>query len=34
MRSPLAPGRVGLRHMFTRSALYRDIKISTASPQS
>ena len=26
---PITEGRIGLRHMFTRSALYKDLKIST-----
>ena len=33
-RPPLAPGRIGLRHMFTRSPIYRDPKISTAPPEA
>jgi hypothetical protein len=28
---PITEGRVGLRHMFTRAARYRDIRISTAA---
>lgn len=27
--SPITDGRIGLRHMFTRAARYRDIRIST-----
>lgn len=28
--SPLRPGRIGIRHMWTRSALYQGVRISTA----
>lgn len=31
---PIERGRIGLRHMFTRGARYRDIRIATAAPES